>query len=167
VVLLGPLYHLPEREQRLRVLREAHRVLRPRGALFATAISRFVSLHEAMFDGFLADPAFHEILKRDLERGEHVNPSKNPDWFTNGYFHRPDELRDELDEAGFETCALVGVEGAAKFMPDLEEWLADPPRRKTLLNLLRQVEAEPSMLGVSSHLHAVATRAGTKNPESD
>ena len=32
VLLMGPLYHLPEREQRLAALREAHRVLKPGGA---------------------------------------------------------------------------------------------------------------------------------------
>ena len=32
VLLMGPLYHLPVREQRLAALREAHRVLKPRDA---------------------------------------------------------------------------------------------------------------------------------------
>src|SRR5205823_5178670 len=38
-LLLGPLYHLTERDDRLQALREAKRVLRPGGLLFAVGIS--------------------------------------------------------------------------------------------------------------------------------
>jgi SAM-dependent methyltransferase len=48
VLLLGPLYHLTEREGRLQALREARRVLRPGRPVFGAAISRFASL----LDGF-------------------------------------------------------------------------------------------------------------------
>ena len=40
VLLMGPLYHLQAREQRLTALREAHRVLKPDGILVAKAINR-------------------------------------------------------------------------------------------------------------------------------
>jgi ubiquinone/menaquinone biosynthesis C-methylase UbiE len=40
VLLLGPLYHLTEREHRLRALREARRVLRVGGVVIGAAISR-------------------------------------------------------------------------------------------------------------------------------
>ena len=41
VLLLGPLYHLLEREQRARALSEAARVLKPGGTLLAAFISRY------------------------------------------------------------------------------------------------------------------------------
>src|SRR5262249_53797018 len=43
VLLLGPLYHLTEGADRLSALKEAHRILRPGGVVFAAAISRFAS----------------------------------------------------------------------------------------------------------------------------
>jgi ubiquinone/menaquinone biosynthesis C-methylase UbiE len=43
VLLLGPLYHLTSRDDRLRALREAFRVVRPGGVVAAAAISRFAS----------------------------------------------------------------------------------------------------------------------------
>ena len=43
VLLLGPLYHLTDRADRIRALTEARRVLRPGGVLAAAAISRFAS----------------------------------------------------------------------------------------------------------------------------
>src|SRR5215510_9288668 len=43
VLLLGPLYHLPERADRLRAPAEARRVCRQGGVVIAAAISRFAS----------------------------------------------------------------------------------------------------------------------------
>ena|SRR5258708_35166385 len=40
VLLLGPLYHLAKRTERTAAIREAARVLRPGGPLYAAAISR-------------------------------------------------------------------------------------------------------------------------------
>ena len=73
VLLLGPLYHLVEREDRLACLREIRRVLRPGGLVWGAAISRFASL----FD----DPVFAPILARDLDDGQHRNPTNSPVYF--------------------------------------------------------------------------------------
>ena len=48
VLLLGPLYHLTERSDRIRALREARRVLRPGGMLLAAGINRFASTISAL-----------------------------------------------------------------------------------------------------------------------
>ena len=44
VLLLGPLYHLVECADRLQSLREARRILKPGGSVFAAGISRFATL---------------------------------------------------------------------------------------------------------------------------
>ncbi len=101
VLLLGPLYHLVEKEDRLACLREAHRVLRVGGVLWAAGISRFASLFDSLSSGFFDDPAFAPIVARDLEDGQHRNPTGNPIYFTDAYFHRPGELSRECLAAGF------------------------------------------------------------------
>jgi ubiquinone/menaquinone biosynthesis C-methylase UbiE len=58
VLLMGPLYHLTEREDRVRALSEAHRVLDQVGLLFVTGISRFASLLDGLCRNFVDDPVF-------------------------------------------------------------------------------------------------------------
>jgi hypothetical protein len=43
-------------------------------------------------------------------------------------------------------------------MAATEDRLADPARREVLLRALRRIEAEPSLLGASPHLLALARR---------
>ncbi len=159
VLLLGPLYHLTSRDDRLQALREAHRVVRPGGVVAAAAISRFASTYDGLLRGFLEDPRFEEIVERDVREGQHRNPTGRPEWFTTAYFHLPEELRDEVIEAGLKVEALVGIEGPAWVLADLDSWLEDPPRRSRLLDAIRRVETEPSLLGASAHILVVGRRS--------
>ena len=155
---MGPLYHLTQRDDRLRAIREARRVLRSGGVLFAAAIVRFASLLDALARGFIDDPRFAAILEEDLRSGQHRNPTDDPAYFTSGFFHLPEELRTELLENGLSVVELVGVEGPGWLAANFEKRWADPARRQHLLDLVRRVEREPALLGFSPHLLAVATR---------
>jgi ubiquinone/menaquinone biosynthesis C-methylase UbiE len=158
LLLLGPLYHLTSREDRLRALREARRVVRPEGVVAAAGISRFASTYDGLLRGFLEEPNFEEIVERDVREGQHRNPSGRPEWFTTAYLHLPEELRDEAREAGLSVEALVGIEGPAWILPDLDSWLGNSSRRSTLLRAIRRVETEPSLLGASAHILVVGIR---------
>jgi SAM-dependent methyltransferase len=157
VLMLGPLYHLPERAHRLQALAEARRVVRPGGLLAAAAISRFASTLDGLRIGALADPAFRANVDRALATGVHRNPDRVPSWFTTAYFHRPDDLRAEVEEAGWRSVRTVGVEGPAWLLGDLAAWLEDAGRRALLLERLARIEDEPALIGASAHLLALAT----------
>src|SRR5918994_4554119 len=100
VLLLGPLYHLTEASDRARALTEARRVLRPGGWLFAAAISRYASALDGLARNLLDDSRFERIVQRDLRDGQHRNPTDRLDYFTTAFFHRPDELAQEIQAAG-------------------------------------------------------------------
>ena len=175
VLLMGPLYHLVERSDRLLALREARRVVRPGGCVVAVGISRFASLLDGLRSGWLGDPVFSAIAEQDLKTGQHRNPEpdRRPEWFTTAYLHRPDELAEEVAAAGLLVEGVLGIEGPGWLIwRDLWD---DPQQRAHLLDTARAVERESALLGASAHLMVDRPRPGVltvgvsvqfENPES-
>jgi ubiquinone/menaquinone biosynthesis C-methylase UbiE len=160
VLLLGPLYHLTDRADRLLAWREACRVLRPGGVVLAAAISRFASALDGMKQALFDDPVFAAIVERDLRDGQHRNPTNHPFYFTTTYFHLPDELKVEAEEAGLRHQTTLGVEGPGWLLQNFEAWWNDATRRQRMLAVAQALESEPALLGVSAHLLAVARKPG-------
>jgi ubiquinone/menaquinone biosynthesis C-methylase UbiE len=158
VLELGPLYHLILREDRLRALKEARRVLRPQGQIFAAGISWFASALDGLHRGLFADERFREIVTADLKDGIHRNETGDLEYFTTAKFHRPLELKSELVEAGFANVEVVGIEGPGWFFPDFDERWNDKRRRQDLMNIARALEHEASIQAVSAHLLALGKK---------
>lgn len=161
VLLLGPLYHLVDASDRHRAILEAARVLRPGGTIIAAAISRWASALDGLSRELLTDPAFMAIVEQDVGTGQHRNPTGRRDYFTTAYFHQPEELRKEFENAGLATEAIYGIEGPGWILPDFADRWSDEHRRKALLLVARLMEREPSTLGCSAHLLAVVRKPGT------
>jgi ubiquinone/menaquinone biosynthesis C-methylase UbiE len=158
VLLLGPLYHLLDRNDRLAALREAHRVVRPGGFVWGAGISRFASFFDSLSTGFFSDPPFAPILDRDLAEGQHRNMTDNPIYFTDAFFHRPGELSREFLAAGFEVVAVVAIEGPGWLARDFDQLWKVPAQRERLLECVRKVEREPSILGASAHIMCIGRK---------
>ncbi|MDP9363602.1 MAG: hypothetical protein M3Q10_05145 [Chloroflexota bacterium] len=129
-------------------------MLGPNGLLLAVAVSRFGTLLSALKRAALADPVIARMVERDIREGQHRNPTpgRASGWFTTAFFHHPEELAAEVVEAGFVLDAVFGLEGPGAFVGD---W-TDPGQREGMLEAARAVEREPSLLGMSSYLLAVA-----------
>lgn len=152
-LVLGPLYHLHERVDRVRVIREAIRVTRPGGPIAAAAIARFAGPID-----FAATGRFDE---RTLAEAHRLITSgvNNPEiGFTHAYFHRVPEFLAECRAAGLENVVIHGVEGPA--WPAAEAAASDssfPVIFDAALQLARVYSSEPELVAVSAHLLAVGT----------
>jgi SAM-dependent methyltransferase len=157
VLLLGPLYHLRERDDRLRALREARRVTRAGGSIFVAAISRWAArldgvLQERLYEQF---PDFLALLP-ESERTGHLPPVRSEGFL--GFTHRPDDLADEIAAAGLRLDDLVGVEGLPLSSDDMGRRVGDATAWEVVLDAARAIERVPELLGLSPHLVATATR---------
>jgi SAM-dependent methyltransferase len=157
VLLLGPLYHLVDRTDRLQALSEAHRVLRPGGFAFVAVISRYAALFDLLVRlGRLHEPEVFGIVKEAVETG--VFRGHLSGLFTTAYFHLPQELAQEVLEVGFELSALLNIEGPGFLLSDFAANWSDPQKRKAILDAARLVESKDEMLAASSHILAVARK---------
>jgi SAM-dependent methyltransferase len=154
VLLFGPLYHLPNVNERLIAIREARRVLRAGGSLLAVAISRFASALDGMSRGLIRDTEFVRIAEQDLKTGQHRNPTPNVDYFTTAFFHHPDEFKNELIEGGFFMPTLCAIEGPVWSLPELET----AEQRNSVMAIMRTLESEPTLIGASAHIMGIAKR---------
>jgi ubiquinone/menaquinone biosynthesis C-methylase UbiE len=158
VLLFGPMFHLVRKQERMTALSEARRVLKPRGLLFATAITRFASAMDGVRRGFIQDPVFMKIVQRDLETGQHRNPTGKLEYFTTSFFHHPDELEVEVQEGKFRSVRVYAVESFLWLLPDRGRIWLDSKFRTRVMKILEKVELEPSLKGLGDHLLAVGRK---------
>jgi ubiquinone/menaquinone biosynthesis C-methylase UbiE len=155
-LLLGPLYHLTEAADRERALQEAFRILAPGGILFVAAITRWAYALYGLMRDLFAEPHFRDIVDASVQSGIHRPPAEG--YFTTSYFHRPEELRAEIEGAGFVQDGCYGLEGPSCMLADFNERWQHPRRRADIIRTAELVESEPSLLGMSPHILAVARR---------
>lgn len=158
VLLLGPLYHLPSRADRLAALSEAARVSRRGGLVVAAAISRFAPVLDAVSRGNLLDENLLRNVVRETAAGRRVEPSSRTAPFPDACFHRPEELAGEISEAGLELVAVTGVQGPGWLRLAADPASAEPALVERLAALARELEHEPQAAILSAHLLALARR---------
>lgn len=151
VLLLGPLYHLLDRVDRLQALREARRVARPNAPVLAAAISRHAPAMVFGGEGGL-DDASEPLIRDAIETGHHDDRLG----FTAAHLHTAEELQAEATDAGFAAVQVLGVEGPmwstldAHGIDRIDETL--PPA----IRCARILERDPAMVAASAHLLAIA-----------
>jgi len=152
VLLLGPLYHLVDADDRAVAWREAVRVVRPGGVVAAVGISRYASLLDGLKRRILDDPGFRSIVERDLADGQHRNHDviNRPDYFTTAYFHLPADLEREARTSGLLGVQLYAVEGPAWLLEAVDDL-------ESQLFVARSVESEPALMAATSHMLVAGT----------
>ena len=154
VLLLGPLYHLPDPEDRHRALTEAARAVRPGGLVAVATINRHAALHDQLNRGGWFDPA----RRRRIAATSATGLVGADGAFTTAYLHDPAAIAEEIAAAGLTVAGQYGVEGAAWLMDGVAARLDDEEARAAVLEALRITESDPALLGVSSHVLTIARR---------
>jgi len=146
-LLMGPLYHLHSLEERKSALRQARRLLKPGGLVFASVITRFAGFRDAAVHAYsyvLDDPA-------DSERLLATGINYDGKGFTDAYFAHPDEVIPLGESAGFTTLRLMGCEGVLAGHEEYVNSLTGLDH-DFWLDINYRMAQEPSLLGASDHL---------------
>jgi ubiquinone/menaquinone biosynthesis C-methylase UbiE len=161
VLMLGPLYHLLERDDRQMALAEAHRVTRPGGLVAAAAISRYASLFENTAMTYLAAERVQTAVEKILDTGRLAGTTKV---FTTAYFHTAAALEEEIRAVGLADIKIYSVEGPSWSLLKAAEQhsgdsLIDSPMFAAALASARLADSYPDLLAAASHLLATARAA--------
>ncbi|MBO3748135.1 class I SAM-dependent methyltransferase [Streptosporangiaceae bacterium NEAU-GS5] len=151
VLLLGPLYHLTDRGDRLRALSEARRAVRQGGLVAAATIARWAAVHDMIRLGRYQDEDTRAAADEAARSGFFTGAIG----FTTAYFHEAGEVVAEFADAGLPGAERYALEGV--FALYAHEWLEDPVRRPLLLDVARRTERDPAQFGFG-HLLTVAER---------
>lgn len=163
VLLMGPLYHLQETDDRMSALREAHRVLKRGGLLIAAGISKYSSAIWALANygvknDFIDDPVFFAMLRDEILSGNHNRPREYPNLIAQAYFTTSGSMEREVEDAGFSVMSTHAVEGCIRCTPLLAEKWEDAGSRERLLQIVRMTEHDPELMGMSPHFMVVARK---------
>ncbi|MBV1948184.1 bifunctional 2-polyprenyl-6-hydroxyphenol methylase/3-demethylubiquinol 3-O-methyltransferase UbiG [Streptomyces sp. BV129] len=154
VQLLGPLYHLPNPEDRRTALGEAQRVVKPGGLVVAAAINRYASLFEHVTYAHLHKERIRDSVSKILETAVYDGVRG----FTLSYFHRAEELASELLTSGLTDVQVFGIEGPAwSLVKAAEQQSGEGPTDELIASAMeaaRMAEPYPELLAASSHLLA-------------
>ena len=164
ILLFGPLYHIVEYNERQLCLQECYRLLKPGGMLYTAAITRYATLLWATTvygesNRLLEENAFYEMIEHEIKTGHHI---KNPESAYRGmgrsYFHLPNELKYEIETAGFADTDIRGVVSPAWLVQDIDKIWTDESKRESIMRVVRLCEKEESIMGLSTHLLSISRK---------
>ena len=164
IILFGPLYHITEFDERQTTLLECYRMLKKGGTLFTACITRYATTLWAITtygknNEFLGETDFLKMIKRELKDGQHIKNKKSKyKGMGRSFFHLPEELEIEIKTAGFKNIDIRGVIGPLWLIPNLDEQWKEKIRQENILRIVRLLEKEKSIIGLSTHLVSISKK---------
>ncbi len=148
VLLMGPLYHLVEEEDRQLALKEAFDHLKEGGVIVSSFISRF---------GILGDllKSMPEWIEQQSEVRSIIARGRDPEDYPKGgfrgYFATVSEIAPLHEKVGFTTLVVAGVEPGISADDESYNKL-EGKQRQLWLELFYEVSTEKTAIGASRHL---------------
>lgn len=151
-LMLGPLYHLQQENERAKAVEELHRVTRKGSHVFVAFRSRINHAMASLLSPENWKPNnTMEVINTFLETGifNHSDQGR----FTGAYFYDIEEIKPFMESNGFESVELLGSTNMGVILNE-EHWnyWAEKGDKEKLQSLLIQTASNPYVLGMSSHL---------------
>jgi SAM-dependent methyltransferase len=155
-LMLGPMYHVVDRADRIGILRDLHASLHPGGV----AIVAYISSWGVLLAGFTEFPEMYDNAAAFRSLLDEVSWSGQFQGFTECAFSTPDRARAELEEAGFSIVDYAGCESFTGGLRTIVDKLADqsPQAYLAALEVARDTARHPHFRNQAEHLHFVVRK---------
>ncbi|MEE1077201.1 MAG: class I SAM-dependent methyltransferase [Acutalibacteraceae bacterium] len=168
VLLMGPLYHITDYNERIAAIKESRRLLKDGGILFTAALTAYSVLlyNITVYNPFgdnpnktLEDLDFIKMVEREIKDGHHINPDNTIySGIGSAYLHTAKALREELCAGGFEGSKVHGVMGGAWLANNIDELWKNEASKNALMNTVRLLDTCEEIIGLSGHLLSVSRK---------
>lgn len=156
ILLMGPLYHLHNKEDRMLVLKETHRILKKNGI----ALISYINTWGALKAGVSEFPeSFRDIqhFQRYIDGNLKFSPEES---FTCTFFTTPPLALKEIRQSGFE---IISYAGAESFLSGLNTQVMDlhknlPEVYKNYLDIAPKYCELPQYRDATEHLHIIVKK---------
>lgn len=153
-LMLGPLYHLQQEQDRINAVKELFRVTKPGGTVFVAFMSRvrhLITSLTAPQHWKPNDTASHIASFMKTGTFDHQDERR----FTGAYYFQIEDIPPFMESNGFETIKMIGSSNIASLI-QADQWSYWRSRGDEefaqIIELLKQTAENPYVLGISPHL---------------
>jgi len=156
VLVMGPMYHIHCEDERIQVLREARRVLKPHGTALIAFINNFGALKSSVTEFPFSDDDWY--LFEQISKGK--MKLSHEEAFTSTCFVRPEDAIREIEEASLELMSYAGAESFLSGMSTDLSALHDnePEKYELYLKMACEVCEYPQFRDATEHLNIVVRK---------
>lgn len=144
ILLMGPLYHLIDTDDRINCIQGALRLLKPNGLIVASFISNYAPLLDYLKNLYPVD-SIDELLVF-LDDGTNAGDKG----FTQAYFTESEEARELMASFGLEEIVFAGVENILN-SKEREINLLEDKEYKKWLDICYKLSQDKNLMGTSEH----------------
>ena len=152
-LMLGPLYHLQQEEDRIKAVKELYRVTKKNGIVFVAFMPRIKHILQSLMypENWLPHNTV-DAIQRFSETGcfDHADKGR----FTSAFFFRVGDIEPFMQSNGFEKVALLSSNiGSMITKQQWNYWVGKGEKEmESVVELMIENADDPSLLGISSHL---------------
>jgi ubiquinone/menaquinone biosynthesis C-methylase UbiE len=152
-LMLGPLYHLQEENDRIKAVKELKRVTKKGGLVFVAFMPRIRHILTSLLfpENWRPNDNLDSIIQFSKTGCfNHADEGR----FTGAYYFNIEDINPFMESQGFETLELIGSNAGAILNNDSwNYWRGKGEQEeKKIIDLIKEKATDPYILGISTHL---------------